>query len=643
MNYAAAAIISILLISSAAAEVEFRDDEDVQYHTGLDMNQNPLIGLSDPEEDSEPVPYGFLSQGYVRSDGDSMTDDLEMQGNIIDMEQGNIEDVSQIETTDISGLQFLVPDEELQITEDVDISGGVQIEDSLTAEGSLTSHARFIEVSETSDDPTGFRIEQDNEDDPDRETLNWQIGTRNSRTDALFFAPEYTTSRSGFRDASILELREDFARVRDDLNVDNDVDVGGSIDVGGNAVYARNIRGGSGASMYFEDSSGNDVLRMRNGDGRFYNDIIVGDASESPDASLDVRGDSIFEEDINLDGNSLQNVEEISGDAGEPVTVDGDLEVDGRINDGFYQSPDCVGHEYQKGEGSSSEPYIVLNAHDLQCIENDLDAYYELGRDIDAAGTRYWSDGEGFEPINGFGGSFEGNHHTISDIYIDLGSSSGAGLFEGASSGAEFQNIRLDNFEVYGDEYVGALAGDFSSSTEITNISVTDVKIKATGVRVGGLAGRPGRSNINNSRVIGGEVTSTSGNVGGLAGRTSWDAGIYDSYTVGVTVEGSSSVGGVIGHTSGNDGVIERIFSASEIFGEGNGAIGNIASDDDIDAVYFDEDAAGTSSSSDEGEALSTEQLTNHDAGDSLEEFDFEEVWKTQTYDYPGLRWEYNE
>jgi len=139
MRVIAAVTIALLLITTAAAEIEFRDDEDVQYHTGIDMNQNPLIGLPDPEADSEPVPFGFLSQQYVAREGDSMEGNLEMQGNTINMEDGEIQDASQIQTTDISGLNFLVPDEELQITEDVDIGGDIEVSGELELAGSYVN------------------------------------------------------------------------------------------------------------------------------------------------------------------------------------------------------------------------------------------------------------------------------------------------------------------------------------------------------------------------------------------------------------------------------------------------------------------------------------------------------------------------
>ena len=38
------------------------------------------------------------------------------------------------------------------------------------------------------------------------------------------------------------------------------------------------------------------------------------------------------------------------------------------------------------GSGTQEDPYIIENVTDLQNIQNDLSAYYELGGNIDASG-----------------------------------------------------------------------------------------------------------------------------------------------------------------------------------------------------------------------------------------------------------------
>ena len=51
------------------------------------------------------------------------------------------------------------------------------------------------------------------------------------------------------------------------------------------------------------------------------------------------------------------------------------------------------------GSGTLLDPYVIYDVNDLQAMENDLAAYYELGQDIDASATVGWNGGLGFKPI----------------------------------------------------------------------------------------------------------------------------------------------------------------------------------------------------------------------------------------------------
>ncbi len=42
------------------------------------------------------------------------------------------------------------------------------------------------------------------------------------------------------------------------------------------------------------------------------------------------------------------------------------------------------------GEGVDGDPYIITNASELQAMEGELSAHYELGNDIDATETAQW-------------------------------------------------------------------------------------------------------------------------------------------------------------------------------------------------------------------------------------------------------------
>ena len=43
------------------------------------------------------------------------------------------------------------------------------------------------------------------------------------------------------------------------------------------------------------------------------------------------------------------------------------------------------------GSGTAEDPYIIEDVDDLQAMENDPTAYYELGGDIDASPTQGWN------------------------------------------------------------------------------------------------------------------------------------------------------------------------------------------------------------------------------------------------------------
>ncbi len=51
------------------------------------------------------------------------------------------------------------------------------------------------------------------------------------------------------------------------------------------------------------------------------------------------------------------------------------------------------------GSGTQADPYIISDVDDLQAMENNLGAYYELANDIDASATVGWNGGEGFRPV----------------------------------------------------------------------------------------------------------------------------------------------------------------------------------------------------------------------------------------------------
>ncbi len=63
-------------------------------------------------------------------------------------------------------------------------------------------------------------------------------------------------------------------------------------------------------------------------------------------------------------------------------------------------SPSGVNQAFSgKGSGTEQDPYIITNVYEIQQINSELDACYELANDIDASDIRYWNDKAGFIPI----------------------------------------------------------------------------------------------------------------------------------------------------------------------------------------------------------------------------------------------------
>jgi len=85
------------------------------------------------------------------------------------------------------------------------------------------------------------------------------------------------------------------------------------------------------------------------------------------------------------------------------------------------------------GSGTPGDPYVIYDVDDLQDMENDLDAYYELADDIDASATSGWNGGKGFAPIGS--GQYNEDHTWTDPILITSDHSSGGSWVLGPAGG----------------------------------------------------------------------------------------------------------------------------------------------------------------------------------------------------------------
>ncbi|HOW37046.1 MAG TPA: GLUG motif-containing protein, partial [Candidatus Pacearchaeota archaeon] len=203
------------------------------------------------------------------------------------------------------------------------------------------------------------------------------------------------------------------------------------------------------------------------------------------------------------------------------------------------------------GEGTAGSSYNITNCTQLQEINNNLTAYYQLTSNIDCSDTINWNTGAGFIPLGNeislFTGSFQGNNYNISGLYINNNTRDYSGLF-GYVLG-EVKNVRLINVNITSKEFVGGIAGLYQGSANLSNVHVSG-EIKATGY-VGGLTGYLEENIAILDSSSEASINSTSTYTGGLVGSSYTGTIIENSHFTGNIQSTGNYAGGIAGIFSG--------------------------------------------------------------------------------------------
>lgn len=226
--------------------------------------------------------------------------------------------------------------------------------------------------------------------------------------------------------------------------------------------------------------------------------------------------------------------------------------------------------EFDGGFGTESQPWQIATVEQLNNVRNYLgpehdDKHFILTANIDLDIYPY-NTGRGWVPIgdwydwyrNYFYGSFDGDYHTISGLFINISSDNEpAGLF-GEVYNATIKNITLSNVNVTGFYDVGGLAGDAIYSI-ITGADVSGTISGTSGI--GGLIGYAFGSYIADTSFTG--TVNGEDSVGGLIGYLDGCA-VRNSSSSG-EVEGYDKIGGLVGYNY--KGSIFKSYSDSSVAG----------------------------------------------------------------------------
>ncbi len=266
------------------------------------------------------------------------------------------------------------------------------------------------------------------------------------------------------------------------------------------------------------------------------------------------------------------------------------------------------------GLGTKANPFWICDYAGLNNIRNNLASSHILLADIDASSTCGGSCSHPSPPgwlsigysittgssvvRNLFTGQFNGNSHTISNLYLsgrpNVSSIPSAGLFD-LTNGAEIRELGLVNIKIVsmgnGDGVGGLVARPRSSriircyTTGSVSFATTTITTSSGDNEYGGLVGEMQGSRIINSYSevnidgVNGALSTRGGNYGGLIGKASSitlssppvHSFVIGSYATGNIMADGDAHGGLVGEFTGGGDVIGS-YATGNITGTGTNA-----------------------------------------------------------------------
>ena len=256
----------------------------------------------------------------------------------------------------------------------------------------------------------------------------------------------------------------------------------------------------------------------------------------------------------------------------------------------IYTAQDFVGFRDDVNEGNSyaGKTVYLMNDIDLSefCSEESGNSFEPIGTYVDEAENAVY-----------FSGIFDGNYHTIDNLYMNSSSYQCMGIFTQTTENAIVKNLVLSNIcikNTYSSQIISRTGGivGFSYGT-ILNCGIESGTINATytgtngertcvagisGTTVSKISGCYNRAQISGIGLSGG--TNNELYVAGIAGFVEGNCYIEDCYNAG-EIKGTSMgnvLGGIIGRSNATSGAImKNLYNSGEIISNGTGlAIGGI-------------------------------------------------------------------
>ena len=236
----------------------------------------------------------------------------------------------------------------------------------------------------------------------------------------------------------------------------------------------------------------------------------------------------------------------------------------------------CSMSGFSYGDGTEDNPYQIFGADDFYMLIYNLykDETDAVGIYFKQMGDFSWTDVEdksistGMNKIESFGGIYDGNGHTISNMSYQGSNTSNytnVGLFSELKNGAEVKNLNFSNIVFRNvNKDCGTLAGSASGNITIDNVTITGtMAFEKMGDNIGGILGshKDGAlkiSNITNNLSISGANYNVGGVVGYVENAT-FEFNNFSAITTQFSLNGYCYVGSVVGKISNSGYTINNV------------------------------------------------------------------------------------
>lgn len=293
-------------------------------------------------------------------------------------------------------------------------------------------------------------------------------------------------------------------------------------------------------------------------------------------------------------------------DSAKYISQSGEIDLNG-VEAGSTQTVAIPMSLKPAGSGSAEDPYLIADASQLrwfaaQVNDNSKSTICaQLTDDIDLESKEWTPIGKNYSYA--YKGTFDGQKHTVSGLFISGSASQNCGLFGYVEKGTVKDLTVQGTITLTGSGGSSYGAGGIVGQLSGTEGSVQNCRSDATitgGQNVGGIVGyvSSGYSTATKSItgcVNTGRITSNSYNAGGIVGYISGQVTVDSCYNRGTVAGGGWRAGGITAYLSSSNAVIKNCYTTGAVTGKDSAAVVGKKSSGSLSGCYY-LDTLGTDS-----------------------------------------------